>query len=320
MGVERAVIPVDDLDAAIERFEAEGYRLVTISPADDPRTADMDGPERAVRLDVTATEAAVITVEPQPLTIPELAPELVIARATDADHGTGRAGMQYRDLIPSRLGGRFIASHIAIPEGGPVPDYVHHHAARFQLIFCNAGWVKVVYEDQGEPFVMHPGDCVIQPPHIRHRVLESSDELEVIEIGCPAEHDTHREHELDLPNRVGDPAREWDGQRFVRHVDGDQDWRSWRQDGWIAQPFGIAAATGGLAEGRLVKPQACEPGELVTHDGEFEFLFVRSGEVVFVDGSGETTLGPGDSIVVPAGQAHRFVAESAELLEVALPG
>ena len=38
MGVERAVIPVDDLGAAIERFEAEGYRLVTISPADAPRT------------------------------------------------------------------------------------------------------------------------------------------------------------------------------------------------------------------------------------------------------------------------------------------
>lgn len=320
MGVERAVIPVDDLGAAIERFEAEGYRLVTISPADGPRTADMDGPERSVRLDVTATEASVITVEPQPLTIPELVPGLVISRAADAEHGTGRAGMQYRDLIPSRLGGRFIASHIAIPEGGPVPDYVHHHAIRFQLIFCNAGWVKVVYEDQGEPFVMYPGDCVIQPPHIRHRVLESSDELEVVEIGCPAEHDTHREHELDLPNGLGDPAREWGGQRFVRHVDGDQDWEPWRQDGWIAQPFGIAAATDGLAEGRLVRPQACERGDLVTHDGEFDFLFVRSGEVVFVDESGETALGPGDSIVVPAGHAHRLVAESAELLEVALPG
>ena len=55
MGVERAVIPVDDLGAAIERFEAEGYRLVTISPADAPRIADLDGPDRLVRLDATAT-------------------------------------------------------------------------------------------------------------------------------------------------------------------------------------------------------------------------------------------------------------------------
>ena len=192
--------------------------------------------------------------------------------------------MQYRDLIPSRLGGRFIASHIVIPDGGPVPDYVHHHAVRFQLIFCNAGWVKVVYEDQGEPFVMHPGDCVIQPPHIRHQVLASSDELEVVEIGCPADHDTHRDHDLELPNGVGPVDRAWDGQRFVRHVDGDGDWESWRQDGWIAQPFGIATATGGLAEGRLVRTQAAEarePGELHTHDDEFDLLFVRSGELRF---------------------------------------
>ena len=204
MSVERAVIPVDDLGAAIERFEAEGYRLVTISPADDPRIADLDGPDRRVRLDRTASEAAVIVVEDGPLHIPALTPELVVSRAEAADHGSGRAGMRYRDLIPSRLGGRFIASHIAIPGGGPVPDYVHHHDIRFQLIFCHAGWVEVVYEDQGEPFVMRPGDCVIQPPHIRHRVLASGDDLEVVEIGCPAEHDTHRDHELTLPTDGAD--------------------------------------------------------------------------------------------------------------------
>ncbi len=168
--VERRVVPVEDLAAAIAEREAAGYRLTTISPADDPRWADMDGPD-AVRLDRTADDAGTITVEPAPLTIPELAPELVVSRAADADHGEGRAGMRYRDLIPSRLGGRFIASHIAIPGGGRVPDYVHFHDIRFQLIFCHAGWVEVVYEDQGDPFVLRPGDCVIQPPEIRHRVL-----------------------------------------------------------------------------------------------------------------------------------------------------
>ena len=35
--------------------------------------------------------------------------------------------MLYRDLIPSRLGGRYIASHITIAEGGPVADWVHFH-------------------------------------------------------------------------------------------------------------------------------------------------------------------------------------------------
>ena len=42
--------------------------------------------------------------------------------------------MLYRDLIPSRLGGRYIASHITIAEGGPVADWVHFHRVAFQLI------------------------------------------------------------------------------------------------------------------------------------------------------------------------------------------
>ena len=48
----------------------------------------------------------------------------------------------------------------------------------------------VAYENQGPPFLLRPGDMVIQPPEIRHRVLESSDGLEVVEIGCPADHVT----------------------------------------------------------------------------------------------------------------------------------
>jgi hypothetical protein len=31
----------------------------------------------------------------------------------------GRAGMMYKDMLPGRLGGRFIASIIKIPTGGP---------------------------------------------------------------------------------------------------------------------------------------------------------------------------------------------------------
>ena len=44
--------------------------------------------------------------------------------------------MQYRDLIPGRLGGPYIASQLRIPNGGPVPDYVHHHHIIFQLIIA----------------------------------------------------------------------------------------------------------------------------------------------------------------------------------------
>ena len=67
------------------------------------------------------------------------------------------------------------------------------------MIYCHRGWVRVVYEGQGEPFVMYPGDRVIQPPEIRHRVLESSDGLEVVELGCPAEHETWVDHSWNCP-------------------------------------------------------------------------------------------------------------------------
>ena len=149
-----------------------GFRLELITPADDPAMAIVvrDGH----RITITrASEPA--PVDERSMVIPPLVSELVVSRADDDSAWvTGRAGMRYRDLIPSRLGGRFIASHIEVCDGGPVPDLVHHHAIRFQLIFCQRGWVDVVYEDQGPEFRMEAGDCVIQPPHIRHKVLASS--------------------------------------------------------------------------------------------------------------------------------------------------
>lgn len=74
--------------------------------------------------------------------------------------------MAYRGLIPGRLGGAFIASHIRIVEGGPVPDYVHFHGIGFQAIFCRAGWVRVAYEGQRAALVMQPGECVPQPREV----------------------------------------------------------------------------------------------------------------------------------------------------------
>mmetsp|Transcript_41231 Transcript_41231/g.133067 ORF Transcript_41231/g.133067 Transcript_41231/m.133067 type:complete len:102 (+) Transcript_41231:1200-1505(+) len=86
--------------------------------------------------------------------------------------------MLYRDLLPDRAGGSLIVSLIRIEEDGEVPDWVHYHRVRFQLIYIVCGWVEVVYEGQGAPFVLRPGDFVTQPPTIRHRVLHCSRGLE----------------------------------------------------------------------------------------------------------------------------------------------
>ena len=41
-----------------------------------------------------------------------------------------------------------------------MPDFVHYHLVRFQTIYCLEGWVRLVYEGQGEPFLLRAGDLV----------------------------------------------------------------------------------------------------------------------------------------------------------------
>lgn len=196
-----------------------------------------------------------LRVRDSPIVMPAVCQSLVIQSAqTGATWGLGRAGMRYPDLISDRQGGRFIASLIHIPNGGPVPDYVHYHKIRFHMIYCYRRWVRVVYENQGESFVMNAGDCVLQPPRIRHRVLESSDDLEVIEIGCPAKHETIADHDIALPTATLRPDRHFGGQRFVRHVAESAQWRAWHHVGYEYRDVGIESATNGLARVRVVRP------------------------------------------------------------------
>ena len=197
----------EDLPAAVAAYEAEGYRLDMIKPADAPREAlvSRDGVQRRL--------------------VCERFPDARVGgehgRAEGCKWNRGRAGMEYRDLIPDRLDGRVIASHIRLVGGGPVDDRVHYHKIDLQMIYCLKGRIRVVYEDQGPPFWLEPGDCVVQPPEIRHRVLESTPGAEVLEVTMPAEHETWIDHEMELPTQSFRPEREWSGQRFVRTKGGD---------------------------------------------------------------------------------------------------
>jgi mannose-6-phosphate isomerase-like protein (cupin superfamily) len=338
------VIPCADLEATLGFFtRALGLRVEAIFPADHPRVAVVAGHGVRLRLDTSATgdpgrlrlsladaqprtlvapNGTVIDIADQEaaISLPELQERLVVTRADAGSWGVGRAGMRYRDLIPDRLGGRFIASHIAIPDGGPVPDYVHFHKVRFQMIFCRRGWVRLVYEDQGEPFVLQAGDCVLQPPQIRHRVLEASPGLEVVEIACPAEHETRVDHEMHLPNGGEDAARDFGGQFFVRHDARTAQWCP-RADGFHYRDTGIGGATKGLAGARVLRPA----GTLSAHVGatrhEFRFMFVLEGSVRLRTGAEEWLLGEADAVTVPSGTEVMFCDPSAdlELLEVTLP-
>ena len=235
--------------------------------------------------------------------------------------------MQYRDLIPGRLGGAVIASHIRIPKGGPVPDMVHFHAVTFQLIYCRRGWFDLVYEDQGPPFRLEAGDCVIQPPQIRHRVLESSDNGEVIELGVPAEHLTTIDHKLALPTATLDPQRDFGGQRFCRHRRRDAAWGPWRIPGFEARRTGIDDATRGVANVEVARiPSGAANGVAdgaTSHDADILFTFVLQGAMrLRASGLEVQDLCAGDAFTVPprTRTAYEQCSADLELLEVSLPG
>lgn len=285
----------DDLDAAVGALRAVGMRLDVIMPADSPSVAELSAGGVHVRLQ---------------------------RRSGAPPPATGRAGMLYRDLLPEREGGRFIASHITIPDGGPVADYVHHHDVRFQVIHCVRGWVKVVYEDQGEPFTMGAGDTVLQPPNIRHRVLESSPGLEVFEVTGPAEHPTFVEHDLVLPTAPVDPDRDFAGQRFARHELATATWSSWRAAGFEAADTGIGAATSGVGGTRTVRTTAARARLPVgRHNAELVLWFVEGGAAPLAVGDEVRALGVGDAVTIPAGADHGLTDCTADLsfYEVTVP-
>lgn len=347
------VLPCSDLSAALPFYmERLGFRLDSISPADAPSAATLSGHGVRIRLErgvdagpgvlrlrcrdvqrfaggaawLTApngTRVELVDADLKPV-LPPLRPSLVIATmGGDSAWGQGRAGMKYRDLIPDRQGGRFIASHIQIPEAGPVPDYVHFHRVRFQMIFVRKGWVRVVYEDQGPPFVLRTGDCVLQPPQIRHRVLESSEKLEVIELSSPAQHETLADHELELPTATVRHDRLFGGQRFVRHQAGAAQWQPWRTSGFEARDTGIGEATHGLAEAHVLRPRGPGQAQPTRHEGELSFAFVLDGAAtLWCEGHDAATLVGGDSCVVPPGLLHAWSECSTdfELLHVGFPG
>ena len=348
------VVACTDLTAMVEFFTMEvGLRIETISPADDPAVYVLTGHGVAVRVEradgdqpvrlvarVPAEDAGRTLIAPNgtrldfvadgtTVEVPDNAPEFSLVRASEG-FGVGRAGMEYRDLLPSRFGGRFIASHIRIPGGGEVADSVHFHRIRFQMIFCARGWVDLVYEDQGEAFRLEAGDCVLQPPEIRHRVLRSSEALEVIEIGCPAAHDTFIEHAMALPTPLLDPARDFDGQRFVRHVAAATPREAWLIDGLVARDTAIGDATDGLAGAVVVAATPGVPGDsdaraVLGHDGEFVFDVVLHGaaDVLLDDGSRQWVerVEPHDAIAFPphVTWGWRGWTDDFELLEVTLP-
>lgn len=97
-----------------------------------------------------------------------------------------RSYFEYRDLgIKNATGGDYIAHVIRAREGHNATGKWHMHDCTFQMYYVLKGWARFEYEGQGV-HVVREGDCVLQPAGIRHREIEHSEDLEILEIVSPA--------------------------------------------------------------------------------------------------------------------------------------
>jgi quercetin dioxygenase-like cupin family protein len=338
------VLPTRDLQADVLFFTRDvGFQLLTLNPAGNPVQAELGGFGLTIRLDKRhrAPDAGCIVIkthqhtvsddmrspsgtlvireslhEPAQQTIKKHAAEICTLRSSPWT--AGKAGTQTRELIPSRLGGGIVATHIRIPNGGPVADRVHYHTANFQLVFCVQGWITLVYEDQGEPITLSAGDCVTQPPHVRHRVLETSNGLEVLEIGLPAEHVTAIDNDMELPTSRVDSHRLFDGQRLCHFRHENAKWQRHRLPGFVSCDTGVASASANLAGARLLKSIDSPAAYTTSHSADVMFSYVLSGSVR-IDGQ---LLVAGDAYTLPPAEEHRIseLSEDVNVLEFSVPG
>lgn len=102
-----------------------------------------------------------------------------------------RSYAKYRDLGIADATHGLARAHVIkmVPPCDPkVVSKRHYHDVDFQMIYVLKGWITGEYE--GEVVTMREGSCWLQPPKIKHTVLDYSDDCEVLEIILPADFDT----------------------------------------------------------------------------------------------------------------------------------
>ncbi|HEX3994128.1 MAG TPA: cupin domain-containing protein [Acetobacteraceae bacterium] len=97
----------------------------------------------------------------------------------------------YRDLGIAAASGGLCQAHV-IRMLSPCTDEVrkrHQHDTELQLIYVLQGWIKNEFEGEGVQ-MMSAGSCWLQPPGIKHTVLDYSADIELLEIIVPADFKT----------------------------------------------------------------------------------------------------------------------------------
>jgi cupin domain len=103
-----------------------------------------------------------------------------------------RSYAHYRDLGMAKATHGMVQAHVIrlIPPCDPKEvSQRHYHEVDLQLIYVLKGWIRSEFEGHGD-VTMKQGACWLQPPKIKHAVLDYSDDCELLEIVLPAQFDT----------------------------------------------------------------------------------------------------------------------------------
>jgi quercetin dioxygenase-like cupin family protein len=103
-----------------------------------------------------------------------------------------RSYARYRDLGMGKATNGLLQAHVIrlVPPCDPaVVSKRHFHEVDVQMIYVLKGWIKSEFEGQGE-VTMREGAAWLQPPRIKHTVLDYSDDCELLEIISPAKFKT----------------------------------------------------------------------------------------------------------------------------------
>ena len=126
-------------------------------------------------------------------TRPRAKQRFTVSHHNEADFDAGlRRYAKYRDLGISAATDGLVQAHVVqfVPPCRPEEvSKLHYHDVDFQMVYVLKGSIKTELEGQGA-VTMREGSCWIQPPRIRHKVLDYSDDCQVLEIVLPADFKT----------------------------------------------------------------------------------------------------------------------------------
>ena len=171
-------------------------KAVPVKAAKKPvakKTTQAVAPAKAAKSS-QASKATKKPVKPGKPPVIKWGPQKFVANhLKDAVFKTGlRDYAQYRDLGMTEATGGAAQAHVIRLLGKCDPKVVsipHYHGVQFQMLYFLKGWMIGEYEGQGR-VKMTAGSCWLQPPGIRHTVIDYSPDCEMVEIILPANFET----------------------------------------------------------------------------------------------------------------------------------